>query len=396
MVLEINRQKKDLLIKLAEQEAQAKLKVLEQSYVDEQRAADARARIAENLKNTKIRILREWSNQLKKAINDSVAEERRAINAINDLQRSLVESKQSAADRIRNLERSLMSEKEAWEDKRKQALETLSKAEEKMWSDSAEGLQEAIALAKKAQDQYEGLAGEVREGDKVVISHAQSVKEATEGIKLAERIIEVATKKQIQAEKEHLQAVREKAQAQRKELENITKQLDNLDKRTVTPTVKFDPDTSEVDQAIRRLERTTHSTHIIHVKTVKESRWGGLMSLGGKLPGWGGGDRIRALLEAGEFVIRKEAVRKYGAAFFDALNSMKLDISKFISPAISKIPSPVMPKFAEGGMVKPTERLELNLRIGDVEAPITISDADSRAAVKEMFKELSKMRLVYV
>ena len=42
------------------------------------------------------------------------------------------------------------------------------------------------------------------------------------------------------------------------------------------------------------------------------------------LPGYGGGDRVKALLEPGEFVVRKEAVSKYGTAFLQALNGMRL------------------------------------------------------------------------
>ena len=57
---------------------------------------------------------------------------------------------------------------------------------------------------------------------------------------------------------------------------------------------------------------------------------------GGKLGGYGGGDRIPALLEAGEFIIRKESVAKYGASLFSALNKLRL---------------PELPKFATGGPV---------------------------------------------
>jgi len=62
---------------------------------------------------------------------------------------------------------------------------------------------------------------------------------------------------------------------------------------------------------------------------------GGLIKLanGGKLPGYGGGDRNLALLEDGEFVIRKEAVSMFGTDLFEKLNSFKL------------------PKFATGGYV---------------------------------------------
>ncbi|MEO5350500.1 MAG: hypothetical protein H7836_12755, partial [Magnetococcus sp. YQC-3] len=56
---------------------------------------------------------------------------------------------------------------------------------------------------------------------------------------------------------------------------------------------------------------------------------------GGHLPGWGGGDRIHALLEAGEFVLNKHAVRRYGVDRLHAINQMRL------------------PQFAHGGLVQP-------------------------------------------
>jgi len=51
--------------------------------------------------------------------------------------------------------------------------------------------------------------------------------------------------------------------------------------------------------------------------------WGKFRS-GFKIPGFGGGDKVRALLEPGEWVIRKEAVQKYGNDLFAALNNMEL------------------------------------------------------------------------
>jgi len=62
---------------------------------------------------------------------------------------------------------------------------------------------------------------------------------------------------------------------------------------------------------------------------------GGFLKLekGGKLSGYGGGDRNLALLEDGEFVIRKEAVRLFGANLFEKLNNLEL------------------PKFQTGGLV---------------------------------------------
>jgi hypothetical protein len=59
--------------------------------------------------------------------------------------------------------------------------------------------------------------------------------------------------------------------------------------------------------------------------TRKTGGWiGKAMSIGQRIAGYGGGDRVRALLEPGEWVIRKEAVSKYGDKFMEMVNEMKL------------------------------------------------------------------------
>jgi hypothetical protein len=58
---------------------------------------------------------------------------------------------------------------------------------------------------------------------------------------------------------------------------------------------------------------------------------------GGSIDGFGGGDIVPALLEPGEFVIRKEAVKKNGMGFFDALNSGKEIIKRRFGGSVSKV-----------------------------------------------------------
>jgi TP901 family phage tail tape measure protein len=93
---------------------------------------------------------------------------------------------------------------------------------------------------------------------------------------------------------------------------------------------------------INKLKEDTSSTHTIYVNRVDNGGapaqatggpagqptglpWrfntGGYASHSGKLPGFGGGDRIKALLEAGEFIVRKEAVQQLGLPFMHAINA---------------------------------------------------------------------------
>lgn len=76
---------------------------------------------------------------------------------------------------------------------------------------------------------------------------------------------------------------------------------------------------------------------------------------GGAISGYGGGDRVKAMLEPGEFVMRKEAVRNFGMDFFKTLNNMggasspagqgvntgqgKGDISITVNPGVAETPS---------------------------------------------------------
>ncbi len=96
---------------------------------------------------------------------------------------------------------------------------------------------------------------------------------------------------------------------------------------------------AEADKVRDIFEKVMEKEMQIRVKAIisisEGKRFGGLMqkfnmgglakmlAFGGRLSGYGGGDKIKALLEQGEFVVRKEAVRRYGTAFMNAINSMQ-------------------------------------------------------------------------
>jgi len=71
-------------------------------------------------------------------------------------------------------------------------------------------------------------------------------------------------------------------------------------------------------------------------------------ALGGPIPGYGGGDRVRALLEPGEFVLRKEAVRSIG---LDKLIQMNRLGYRSTARSVDNL---AIPRFAGGGPVSGT------------------------------------------
>jgi TP901 family phage tail tape measure protein len=108
----------------------------------------------------------------------------------------------------------------------------------------------------------------------------------------------------------------------------------------------------EVTAQLAQLTKPETKEVTVRITEERTARTGGLMermmSFGGKLAGYGGGDRIRAMLEAGEFVVRKEAVRKYGVGFMHMVNSMSLNMQKIPGMLAAQL----------GGMIPPTPRYQ--------------------------------------
>jgi len=85
-------------------------------------------------------------------------------------------------------------------------------------------------------------------------------------------------------------------------------------------------------------------------------RWGGfvdkLMAAGGKLAGYGGGDKVNIKAEPGEYVVRKEAVKKYGGAIFENLNNMTApDVLGSVGKRLGGIIGDSFRRFQFGGTV---------------------------------------------
>ena len=93
--------------------------------------------------------------------------------------------------------------------------------------------------------------------------------------------------------------------------------------------------------------------------TPKGYRTGGAIRAqeGQFLPGYGGGDKIPVLAEAGEFVLRKEAVKKLGLNAVSAINRMDM------TALIKGLSSQKVQKFQEGGVVQEPGRESVNVNL---------------------------------
>lgn len=113
------------------------------------------------------------------------------------------------------------------------------------------------------------------------------------------------------------------------------------------------------------LEKATSSMHTISVQQVQAQTEGGFVgaAAGRFFPGYGGGDKIPILGEAGEFMNRKEAVRFWGVDLFQSLN--RID-PRAVAQSLGA------QKFAEGGAISapsvsqsPLDRVAVDLNLGN-------------------------------
>ncbi|MBW2560747.1 MAG: hypothetical protein JRE40_07825 [Deltaproteobacteria bacterium] len=294
----------------------------------------------------------------------------------------------SAADKIRELGRKLLTDEKAWLDIRLQADEKMTAARKAL----REGdYKNAESLAKQAESLYSSLARKVTkedEGGKDVVTKAlkDTTKIAQGGIKqvgeFLESVYEIQKKKDAEV-RDDLLAL---AAAAKESLDELAK------KREAEIEIKV-PNLESMQKKLNDLAKPL--TKYIHIKYVKSgspdsSSTPVKKAVGGMIPGFGGGDNVHALLEKGEFILRKEAVAKYGLGLISKLNSLSFKL-----PDMSGLP-----KFASGGLVSASdqglaETLVVRFQAGDMEAPVRITDPDSRMAIKQMAKEMSRMRLTY-
>jgi len=122
------------------------------------------------------------------------------------------------------------------------------------------------------------------------------------------------------------------------------------------------------------VELTKPLTKIVNVRYVESGRSGASdhssvqgFARGGVLSGYGGGDRIRALLEPGEAVLRKEAVRQLGAHWINAINQRSGAQIPKQPRAIDRLHIPGLGSvqhFSGGGIVQNQQPIVINVAGG--------------------------------
>lgn len=301
-IVAINQEKYKQILSFAEDNL-ANVKAL---YGEDSMAYKTTAKEVEKaageLKKYKIKAAKDVTAALKSELKEQLSEEKRLTNELTSLRDKLVSDQSSRDDDIRGIRQRSMTDAEKQADLEAQAYEKITKANDALKEGN---YNRAEDYAKQAKSIAKGLGDEdraVRLVEKSWDTIAKSTKEQEKAKrgeldKTISKIKDLNSEIQKIEEKRDVEITANTSMAQTK-LELLRQTLDDIQDKTVTVT-------------------TVHKD----VSSGSGSDGGDGYARGGNLPGYGGGDVIPAMLEPGEWIIRKESVKKYGNAFMAQLNA---------------------------------------------------------------------------
>ena len=259
---------------------------------------------------------------------------------VQRLQGEIVGRERSLQAELREMSRTGMSDYSSWMDRKKEA-EEYAAAAKKAAQEAAQAMAsgdtimgkekyaEALQYADQAKDAYKSLNAEIKAGDHVVVNQTDALKTSMEGVKKAGELgIEIMKQQQKEA-KAAMDAMVEKSG-----FADLTEGMDDAEKKWAENWKNMQSAASkEISAVEEQIVKLVSKDRTVYINVVEREarRYGGIaggsalhLRKGAKLAGYGGGDRIPAVLEAGEGVLRKEAVRWMGADRFHALNMMQM------------------------------------------------------------------------
>jgi hypothetical protein len=113
-----------------------------------------------------------------------------------------------------------------------------------------------------------------------------------------------------------------------------------------------------------------------------------------KLPGYGGGDRVPVMAEAGEFIINKESTSRF-LPVIEAINSNAVSVADFgkrFGGVIRSSMKAPMPVYAHGGQVPSSSKGNTYITVKVKPTYMTGSRSDIRKVVADISKGLEDQK----
>jgi len=298
-------------------------------------------------------VLKTITQACQQELNGLLQLERDHLKNIAALDQQRIDVNADIDSRIRTIIRQSLTAYDQYADKVKEIDETIAKARDSL---VAGNTKQAEKYAQKAIDLVNGIAGEVKEGNQVVVDSVTAQKVAVDKLEKARGILNDTIDAQQTAEKNAAKEVQQSRVDTENHLATVKQQLDDITAdvaKGIDVAVTIDAKTA-VDKAraeIMSLDGLTVTAKLrLEQQTVEGHAAGGLVgqatrgmrsasaglrgvvqrfATGGpvfrkptwsKVPGSGNGDTVPAGLQAGSFVVRKAASRYYGDSLLGSLN----------------------------------------------------------------------------
>ena len=317
------------------QSAQRNLANLEQKLADEQK------RLIRETLTEKIRSAEQSVQATERAILQSLEAEKRLTAEIQSIEEKKRSARMSTEDKVRSLLERNMSDREKETSHAAAAAQKLAEAQRVLARSnlSESDIRWAESLARGAQDAFSSL---------------KDTSAAIQGVQDAGNVLDSLYQRQEQAARQALGDQKQETASLGQQLEQakevvlgLKAALDAIPDKTskaVELQAQVDQARSALSAIKAQMEAIRDKTVTVTVRTVEARAAGGVVGLarGGRLSGYGGGDRIPALLEAGEIVIRKERSRVFRDLLL-AINSAPMDSVRRLLPQL--------PGFQDGGIV---------------------------------------------
>lgn len=395
----------------------ANIKKYYQADTDEYRAAaKVQEKTADQLLSARMVATKKWAEYHNQQLNESLRKEKSLTEQIASIQKTKADLAVSTEDKlfaIKQRGRTESQKEAATQKKAYRELENARKAfyagDEEAAKKSAERASDLFFTLDNNAKAYKGvqsaaqLTGKILDAESIKAEKAldlqrkssEMLRTSLESVNKSVLQLTVSLQKAMgidssQAEAslqqlgnatENAAEKHEKSKESLQEIRDIVKAIP-LDGFKIEADVRGITETKKLSTAIESLrdKTVTVTTRLVEQRVSASAPQG--FSDGGKLPGFGGGDQHPALLESGEWVINKDAVKRYGSSFFNSLNSMSLPNNTMHLAS----GGPVAAETSQGSNMT----VNLNLPGSEREIPAQMSEFDANELIGQL-KRLDRL-----
>lgn len=343
----------------------------------------------------------EITKNIKGKLKELEAEEKKYSDQVKKLQDERAAASLSTEEKVRALLRTTMTDYDAYQDKLKQANESLAKARLALTGGDGEL---AASWAKKAQDQFADLNTEIKKGEQTLVTATAANAIAVTGVLDAGKALEQGILIQEKAAEASRKTLADQVGQAKSDLQSIKEMQDSVAalEMQLSANDEASPILKHIQTELAKIKdkTVTVTTHYVETGDKPGRAAGGYIpgyAAGGKLPGYSLKDNLLAMiggkrpigLAGGEFITNAMSTRlisRMMPGLMESLNRVRSgpDLQRLLAS---------LGGLAAGGRV--SESYRFTFAHNGQESTITTQSRSEADGLKALAKAMSKTKLVY-